>query len=102
MKLFLTSFCMGPLSSGSLIQIGHLGVLRSSRTTSKLDFALAYLNDVSQQRKSKVLDIKRGGAVIGIRPGVEFQIVELGIFRIETYYDWFTNGQFARSEVPGF
>ena len=48
------------------------------------------------------LDVEGGGAVIGIDPGVEFQIIEGGVFWIEADYDWFTNGQFACGEVASF
>jgi len=41
-------------------------------------------------------------AVVGVAPGVEFQIVEGGISWIEADYDWFTNGQFACGEVASF
>ncbi len=48
------------------------------------------------------LDVEGGGAVIGVGPGVEFQIVDGGIFRIEANYDCFTDGQFACGEVTSF
>ena len=39
------------------------------------------------------------GAVVGVRPGVEFQVVEGRVFWIEADHNNFTNGQFACGEV---
>ena len=61
---------------------------------------------VSEQAESvsgnSPLDVEGGGAVVGVGPGVEFEIVGGGIFWIEADDDGFSYGQLACGEVASF
>src|SRR5438045_4465670 len=64
---------------------GVWGTLRSTRG-----------HDVScpYDEKTRSLNGKRSGAVAGVGPGIEFEIVEVGIFWAEPDDHFFADGQF--------